>query len=57
MALVFSNRPRALHLSDVLITRAITPLIVLHSVQLLLLIIILVLNQFAYIFSLYFSSH
>ena len=38
IALVFSNRPRASRSSDFEITRAITPWIVLHSVQLLLLI-------------------
>ena len=37
--LVISNRPRASRLSDFKITRAITPWIVLHSVQLLLVII------------------
>ena len=36
---VISNRPRASRSSDFEITRAITPWIVLHSVQLLLLII------------------
>ena len=36
--LVISNRPRASRSSDFEITRAITPSIVLHSVQLLLLI-------------------
>ena len=36
--LVISNRPRASRSSDFEITRAITPWIVLHSVQLLLLI-------------------
>ena len=35
--LVISNRPRASRSSDFEITRAITPRIVLHSVQLLLL--------------------
>ena len=34
--LVISNRPRALRSSDFEFTRAITPRIVLHSVQLLL---------------------
>ena len=38
IVLVISNRLRASHSSDFEITRAITPGIVLHSVQLLLLI-------------------
>ena len=38
IVLVISNRPRALRSSDFQITRAITPWVVLHSVQLLLLI-------------------
>ena len=37
--LVISNQPRALRLFDFEIARAITPWIVLHSVQLLLLIV------------------
>ena len=39
IVLVISNRPRASRSSDFEITRAITPWIVLHSVQLLLLIV------------------
>ena len=41
IVLVILNRPRASRSSDFEITRAITPWIVLHSVQLLLLIIII----------------
>ena len=37
IVLVISNRPRASRSSDFEITRAITPSIVIHSVQLLLL--------------------
>ena len=40
--LVISNRPCALNSSDFEITRSVTPLIVLPSVQLLLLIIIII---------------
>ena len=43
--LVISNRPRASRSSDFEITRAITPWIVLRSVQLLLLIIIIIINN------------
>ena len=39
LVIVISNRPRASHSSDFEITRAITLWIVLHSVQLLLVII------------------
>ena len=39
IVLVISNRPRASRSSDFEITRAITPWIVLHSVQLLLQIV------------------
>ena len=56
--LVISNRPHASRLSDFEITRLITPWIVLHAVQLLLLILTLftffsMCNFFNFIFSLY----
>ena len=43
--LAISNRPHASRSSDFEITRAITPWIVLHSVQLLLLIVLVISNR------------